>query len=180
MVFPPWVPHSLQATEDAVDGVEFPDCSSGLDYYAPDWLAHIPEELNAKFSQTSISAFNHIPSRELARSQSFARTYLLKRCSIVCSHHLSAAPHPRRMALLLVCTLGYLTGIGRERAACMNARTWGTPIASILEQAPLLFFSRGCRLSQCARILRRAPFVILMYPTRFSQDTLWRIPETGL
>lgn len=42
-----------------------PDYSSGLNCHAPDWLAHVPKEVIAKNFQTSISAFNNIPSQEL-------------------------------------------------------------------------------------------------------------------
>ncbi|KAG9316071.1 RmlC-like cupin domain-containing protein [Chiua virens] len=68
--FPSGIPHSIQATNQSADGTEFL-----LFYFSTqcfvdsmscsDWMAHIPKEVIAKNFQTSISAFNNIPDREL-------------------------------------------------------------------------------------------------------------------
>ncbi|KAF9223268.1 oxalate decarboxylase [Gyrodon lividus] len=69
--FPPGIPHSLQATGDTADGAEFllifdaGDFSEDATFLLTDWLAHVPKEVIAKNFQTSISAFNNIPSKEL-------------------------------------------------------------------------------------------------------------------
>ncbi|KAH9050370.1 RmlC-like cupin domain-containing protein [Lactarius deliciosus] len=69
--FPPGIPHSLQATGDTPDGSEFllvfPDGNFSEDstFLITDWLAHVPKEVIAKNFQTNITAFDHIPSREL-------------------------------------------------------------------------------------------------------------------
>ncbi|KAF8837637.1 oxalate decarboxylase [Paxillus ammoniavirescens] len=73
--FPAGIPHSLQATNDTVDGAEFLLASSEIfdsgafsedaTFLVSYWLAHVPKEVIAKNFQTDISAFNDIPSREL-------------------------------------------------------------------------------------------------------------------
>ncbi|KAI0635884.1 oxalate decarboxylase [Trametes polyzona] len=69
--FPPGVPHSLQATADDPDGTEFllvfddGAFSEDSTFLLTDWLAHVPKEVLAKNFKTSISAFDHIPSRQL-------------------------------------------------------------------------------------------------------------------
>ncbi|KAI0073871.1 oxalate decarboxylase [Panus rudis PR-1116 ss-1] len=69
--FPAGIPHSLQATADDKDGAEFllvfdtGDFSEDSTFLLTDWLAHVPKEVLAKNFQTNISAFDHIPSREL-------------------------------------------------------------------------------------------------------------------
>jgi len=69
--FPPGIPHSLQATNESAEGAEFllvldsGDFSDVDTFSLSDWLAHVPKEVIAKNFQTSISAFNNIPSREL-------------------------------------------------------------------------------------------------------------------
>ncbi|EJF64740.1 oxalate decarboxylase [Dichomitus squalens LYAD-421 SS1] len=69
--FPAGMPHSLQATNENPDGAEFvlvfPDGSFSEDstFLLTDWLSHIPKEVIAKNFQTSISAFNNLPSQEL-------------------------------------------------------------------------------------------------------------------
>ncbi|KAH9015635.1 RmlC-like cupin domain-containing protein [Lactarius pseudohatsudake] len=69
--FPPGIPHSLQATGDTPDGSEFllvfpdGDFSEDSTFLITDWLAHVPKEVIAKNFQTNITAFDHIPSREL-------------------------------------------------------------------------------------------------------------------
>ncbi|KAG6372246.1 putative oxalate decarboxylase/oxidase [Boletus reticuloceps] len=68
--FPAGIPHSLQATNQSADGVEFllifDDGTFSEDAtFLVNWLAHVPKEVIAKNFQTSISAFNNIPSREL-------------------------------------------------------------------------------------------------------------------
>ncbi|KAH9050371.1 oxalate decarboxylase [Lactarius deliciosus] len=69
--FPPGIPHSLQATGNSPDGSEFllvfpdGDFSEDTTFQITDWLAHVPKEVIAKSFQTNITAFDHIPSREL-------------------------------------------------------------------------------------------------------------------
>ncbi|KAI0775248.1 oxalate decarboxylase [Trametes elegans] len=69
--FPPGIPHSLQATADDPDGSEFllvfddGAFSEDSTFLLTDWLAHVPKEVLAKNFKTSISAFDHIPSRQL-------------------------------------------------------------------------------------------------------------------
>ncbi|KAF9230834.1 putative oxalate decarboxylase/oxidase [Melanogaster broomeanus] len=72
--FPAGIPHSLQATNDTVDGAEFllvfdsgsfSEDATFLVKYLSDWLPHVPKEVIAKNFQTDISAFNNIPSKEL-------------------------------------------------------------------------------------------------------------------
>ncbi|KAI0076203.1 oxalate decarboxylase [Panus rudis PR-1116 ss-1] len=69
--FPPGQPHSLQATADDPEGSEFllvfDDGSFNEDatFLLTDWLAHVPEEVIAKNFQSPLTAFDHIPSREL-------------------------------------------------------------------------------------------------------------------
>ncbi|KAM5530877.1 hypothetical protein V8D89_015462 [Ganoderma adspersum] len=69
--FPAGMPHSLQATTEDPDGAEFvlvfPDgtFSDESTFSLTDWLSHVPKEVVAKNFQTSISAFNNVPSQEL-------------------------------------------------------------------------------------------------------------------
>ncbi|KAI0368601.1 oxalate decarboxylase [Pilatotrama ljubarskyi] len=69
--FPPGIPHSLQATDDDPDGTEFllvfddGAFSEDSTFLLTDWLAHVPKEVLAKNFKTNISAFDHIPSRQL-------------------------------------------------------------------------------------------------------------------
>ncbi|KAI0268441.1 oxalate decarboxylase [Russula aff. rugulosa BPL654] len=69
--FPAGLPHSLQATADDPAGSEiliiFPDgnFNSASSFHVTDWLSHVPKEVIAKNFQQSITAFDHIPSREL-------------------------------------------------------------------------------------------------------------------
>ncbi|KAI0063333.1 oxalate decarboxylase [Artomyces pyxidatus] len=69
--FPPGIPHSLQATNDSADGSEFllvfddGAFSEDATFLLTDWLAHVPMEVLAKNFQTNITAFDHIPSKEL-------------------------------------------------------------------------------------------------------------------
>ncbi|KAF8556530.1 oxalate decarboxylase, partial [Imleria badia] len=70
--FPPGILHSLQATNDSAEGTEFllifdeGDSSEDATFLVSShWLSHVPKEVIAKNFQTSISAFNNIPSREL-------------------------------------------------------------------------------------------------------------------
>ncbi|KAI0833429.1 oxalate decarboxylase [Trametes gibbosa] len=69
--FPPGIPHSLQATADDPDGTEFllvfddGAFSEDSTFLLTDWLAHVPKEVLAKNFKTNISAFDHIPSRQL-------------------------------------------------------------------------------------------------------------------
>ncbi|KAH7928108.1 putative oxalate decarboxylase/oxidase [Leucogyrophana mollusca] len=69
--FPAGIPHSLQATNDSAEGSEFllvfddGDFSEDATFLLTDWLAHVPKEVIAKNFQTSIAAFDEIPSREL-------------------------------------------------------------------------------------------------------------------
>ncbi|KAJ3533785.1 hypothetical protein NM688_g7236 [Phlebia brevispora] len=69
--FPPGIPHSLQATNQSVNGTEFllvfPDGNFNEDdtFLLTDWMAHTPKDILAKNFQTDISAFNQIPGSEL-------------------------------------------------------------------------------------------------------------------
>jgi oxalate decarboxylase family bicupin protein len=69
--FPAGIPHSLQATNATVDGAEFllvldsGSFSDGSTFMITDWLAHVPKEVIARNFQTSISAFDNLPSKEL-------------------------------------------------------------------------------------------------------------------
>lgn len=69
--FPPGVPHSLQATADSVNGTEFllvfpdGDFSEDSTFLLTDWMAHVPKDVLAKNFQTDMSAFDHIPGKEL-------------------------------------------------------------------------------------------------------------------
>ncbi|KAI0359916.1 oxalate decarboxylase [Trametes cingulata] len=69
--FPPGIPHSIQATDDDPDGTEFllvfddGAFSEDSTFLLTDWLAHVPKEVLAKNFKTNISAFDHIPSRQL-------------------------------------------------------------------------------------------------------------------
>lgn len=68
--FPPGYPHSIQA-KNSTDGAEFllifdnGDFSEDSTFLLTDWLAHVPKEVLAKNFQFDISAFDHIPNREL-------------------------------------------------------------------------------------------------------------------
>ncbi|KIK93423.1 hypothetical protein PAXRUDRAFT_829015 [Paxillus rubicundulus Ve08.2h10] len=68
--FPPGYPHSIQA-KNSTDGAEFllvfdnGAFSEDSTFLLTDWLAHVPKEVLAKNFQIDISAFDHIPSREL-------------------------------------------------------------------------------------------------------------------
>ncbi|GJJ10026.1 hypothetical protein Clacol_004252 [Clathrus columnatus] len=69
--FPAGIPHSIQATNDTADGSEFllvfDDGTFSEDdtFLLTDWLAHIPKEVLAKNFGADISAFDHIPAKEL-------------------------------------------------------------------------------------------------------------------
>jgi len=69
--FPPGVPHSIQATNQNKEGAEFllvfneGDFSDDSTFLLTEWLAHVPKEVLAKNFQTSMSAFDHIPSEQL-------------------------------------------------------------------------------------------------------------------
>ena len=69
--FPPGQPHSLQATADDPEGTEFllvfdnGEFDDGGTFLLTDWLAHVPKEVIAKNFQTSISAFDSLPDRDL-------------------------------------------------------------------------------------------------------------------
>ncbi|KAH9850279.1 oxalate decarboxylase [Lenzites betulinus] len=69
--FPPGVPHSLQATADDPNGSEFllvfddGAFSEDSTFLLTDWLAHVPKEVLAKNFKVNISAFDHIPERQL-------------------------------------------------------------------------------------------------------------------
>ncbi|TDL25565.1 oxalate decarboxylase [Rickenella mellea] len=69
--FPAGIPHSLQATNTNPDGAElllvFDDGNFNEDstFSLTDWMAHIPKEVLAKIFQINVSAFDHIPSKEL-------------------------------------------------------------------------------------------------------------------
>ncbi|KIJ50983.1 hypothetical protein M422DRAFT_159145 [Sphaerobolus stellatus SS14] len=69
--FPAGIPHSIQATNASSDGSEFllvfdsGDFSEDDTFLLTDWLAHIPKEVLAKNFRASISAFDHIPAKEL-------------------------------------------------------------------------------------------------------------------
>lgn len=61
----------MQATADDPEGTEFllvfddGSFSESATFLLTDWLAHVPKEVIAKNFGTKISAFDHIPSREL-------------------------------------------------------------------------------------------------------------------
>ncbi|KAJ7266554.1 oxalate decarboxylase [Mycena rebaudengoi] len=69
--FPPGIPHSLQATNDSMEGSEFilvfddGDFSEDSTFLLTDWLAHVPAEVIQKNFRADPSAFSHIPAREL-------------------------------------------------------------------------------------------------------------------
>ncbi|KAH7887032.1 putative oxalate decarboxylase/oxidase [Phlebopus sp. FC_14] len=69
--FPAGYPHSIQAKNTTADGAEFllifdnGSFSEDSTFLLTDWLAHVPKEVIAKNFQVDISAFDHIPSREL-------------------------------------------------------------------------------------------------------------------
>ncbi|KAG1823517.1 putative oxalate decarboxylase/oxidase [Suillus subaureus] len=69
--FPAGYPHSIQAKNTTAGGAEFllifdsGSFSEDSTFLLTDWLAHVPKEVIAKNFQVNISAFDHIPSREL-------------------------------------------------------------------------------------------------------------------
>lgn len=70
--FPPGNPHSIQAKNTTQDGCEFllvfdsGTFSEDATFLLTDWLAHVPKEVLAKnFGIPDLSAFDHIPEREL-------------------------------------------------------------------------------------------------------------------
>lgn len=69
--FPPGHPHSIQALNTTKDGAEFllvfdsGTFSEDATFLLTDWLAHVPKEVIAKNFQIDISAFDHIPDRQL-------------------------------------------------------------------------------------------------------------------
>ncbi|KAG1876266.1 putative oxalate decarboxylase/oxidase [Suillus subluteus] len=69
--FPAGYPHSIQAKNTTAAGAEFllifdsGSFSEDSTFLLTDWLAHVPKEVIAKNFQVNISAFDHIPSREL-------------------------------------------------------------------------------------------------------------------
>ncbi|KAI0033640.1 oxalate oxidase [Vararia minispora EC-137] len=69
--FPAGYPHTLQATGDSEEGSEFllvlDDGTFSEDdtFLLSDWLSHVPMEALSKSFQTDISAFAHIPGKEL-------------------------------------------------------------------------------------------------------------------
>ncbi|KIJ61838.1 hypothetical protein HYDPIDRAFT_115308 [Hydnomerulius pinastri MD-312] len=69
--FPAGYPHSIQAKNTTADGAEFllifdnGSFSEDSTFLLTDWLAHVPKEVIAKNFQVDISAFDHIPSKEL-------------------------------------------------------------------------------------------------------------------
>ncbi|KAG6330550.1 hypothetical protein ID866_8539 [Astraeus odoratus] len=69
--FPAGFPHSIQAKDTNPDGAEFllifdsGSFSEDATFLLTDWLAHVPKEVIAKNFQADISAFDHIPSKEL-------------------------------------------------------------------------------------------------------------------
>ncbi|KAI0749398.1 oxalate decarboxylase [Daedaleopsis nitida] len=69
--FPPGLPHSIQATGDDDEGVEFllvfdsGTFNEDSTFLLTDWLAHVPKEVIAKNFHMSQAAFNRIPSQEL-------------------------------------------------------------------------------------------------------------------
>ncbi|VDB85112.1 unnamed protein product [Peniophora sp. CBMAI 1063] len=74
--FPPGIPHSLQATGDDPDGTEFLLIFDEGDFreltlfedatfLLTDWMAHVPMDVLSKSFGLPISAFDHIPSKEL-------------------------------------------------------------------------------------------------------------------
>ncbi|RPD74688.1 oxalate decarboxylase [Lentinus tigrinus ALCF2SS1-7] len=69
--FPSGQPHSIQATGDDSDGVEFllvfdnGEFNENDTFLLTDWLAHVPKEVLAKNFHTSEAAFDRIPGQEL-------------------------------------------------------------------------------------------------------------------
>ena len=69
--FPPGHPHSIQALNTTKDGAEFllvfdsGSFSEDATFLLTDWLAHVPKEVIAKNFQIDISAFDHIPDKQL-------------------------------------------------------------------------------------------------------------------
>ncbi|KAI1797213.1 oxalate decarboxylase [Ganoderma leucocontextum] len=69
--FPAGQPHSIQATDDDDDGVEFllvfddGNFSEDDTFLLTDWLAHTPKEVIAKNFHTKQSDFDRIPGQEL-------------------------------------------------------------------------------------------------------------------
>ncbi|KAG6377574.1 putative oxalate decarboxylase/oxidase [Boletus reticuloceps] len=69
--FPAGFPHSLQAKNTTADGAEFllifdnGAFSEDSTFLLTDWLAHVPKEVIAKNFQVDVSAFDHIPSKQL-------------------------------------------------------------------------------------------------------------------
>ncbi|OCH85111.1 oxalate oxidase [Obba rivulosa] len=69
--FPPGVPHALQATNETEEGTEFllifPNGAFSDDstFLLTDWLSHVPKEVIAKNFRVNMSAFDHIPDRQL-------------------------------------------------------------------------------------------------------------------
>ncbi|KAJ8595812.1 putative oxalate decarboxylase/oxidase [Rhizopogon salebrosus TDB-379] len=69
--FPAGYPHSIQAKNSTPNGAEFllifdsGSFSEDSTFLLTDWLAHVPKEVIAKNFQVNMSAFDHIPSKEL-------------------------------------------------------------------------------------------------------------------
>ncbi|KAF8137295.1 putative oxalate decarboxylase/oxidase [Boletus edulis] len=69
--FPAGFPHSLQAKNTTADGAEFllifdnGSFSEDSTFLLTEWLAHVPKEVIAKNFQVDMSAFDHIPSKQL-------------------------------------------------------------------------------------------------------------------
>lgn len=66
--FPSGLPHSIQALSSGAEFLLVFDSGSfneDATFLLTDWLAHTPKEVLAKNFQVDMSAFDHIPSREL-------------------------------------------------------------------------------------------------------------------
>ncbi|KAF8439042.1 putative oxalate decarboxylase/oxidase [Boletus edulis BED1] len=69
--FPAGFPHSIQAKNTTADGAEFllifdnGSFSEDSTFLLTEWLAHVPKEVIAKNFQVDMSAFDHIPSKQL-------------------------------------------------------------------------------------------------------------------
>ncbi|TDL25576.1 oxalate decarboxylase [Rickenella mellea] len=69
--FPAGIPHSIQATDASPDGAElllvFDNGNFAADstFSLTDWMAHVPKEVLAKNFQINVTAFDHIPAKEL-------------------------------------------------------------------------------------------------------------------
>ncbi|TDL25564.1 oxalate decarboxylase [Rickenella mellea] len=69
--FPAGIGHSLQATDANPEGAELllvfdnGDFSSDSTFSVTDWMAHVPKEVLAKNFQVNLTAFDHIPAKEL-------------------------------------------------------------------------------------------------------------------